>query len=81
MSFIFVDCHSGLFILSDIGDYKLLSLLTIFIEDSVISEVYKGVNHCSKSFSKNETNLGLTAFGIEFLKFLETNEILSDTDQ
>ena len=81
MSFIFVDCHSGLFILSDIGDNKLLGLFTILIEDGVVSEVYKRVYHCSKSFGKDETNLGLTAFGIEFLKFLETNEILSDTDQ
>ena len=81
MSLIFVDCHSGLFILSDIGNNKLLGLLTIFIEDGVVSEIYKGVNHCSKSFSENETNLGLSAFGIKFLKLLETIEILSDTDQ
>ena len=76
-----MDCHSSLFILSNVGYNKLLSLLTISVKDGVVSEVYKGVNHCSESFSKDETNLSFSTFGIKFLKFFETNEIFSNTDQ
>jgi len=76
-----MDCHSGLFILSNVGYDELLGLFTISVKDGVVSEVYKGVDHCSKSFCEDETNLSFSAFDIELLKFFETNEIFSNTNQ